>query len=92
MMNLAIIWKDMGRHEGALGLVQTCFDLRQQVLGVDNTIHGVYAVNSEGMAGGGQTTTSIVVSSIIIGTRQIDSTGINLPGSFYPAVMVTPVT
>ncbi|KAK4117981.1 hypothetical protein N657DRAFT_659810 [Parathielavia appendiculata] len=34
MANLAFIWKDMGRHEDALGLLQTCVDLRQQVFSV----------------------------------------------------------
>jgi tetratricopeptide (TPR) repeat protein len=31
MKNLVFVWKAMGRHEDALGLLQTCFDLRQQV-------------------------------------------------------------
>jgi tetratricopeptide (TPR) repeat protein len=30
MNNLASIWKDMGRYEDALGLIHTCFDLRQK--------------------------------------------------------------
>jgi hypothetical protein len=34
MNNLAFIWKDIGRHGDAIGLIQTCFDLRQQVLGL----------------------------------------------------------
>jgi hypothetical protein len=36
MKNLVFVWKGMGRHEDALGLLQTCFDLRQQVLGASH--------------------------------------------------------
>ena len=33
MMNLALIWEEMGRRDDAIVLVQQCFELRQQVLG-----------------------------------------------------------
>jgi len=35
-MNLAFFWKDIGRQEDALDLIQICLDLRQQVLGIDH--------------------------------------------------------
>ena len=34
MANLAFTWKEMGRNGDALSLLQTCSNLRQQVLGV----------------------------------------------------------
>jgi hypothetical protein len=36
MENLALIWKGVGHHEDALGLLQHCFDLRQEVLGASH--------------------------------------------------------
>jgi Tetratricopeptide repeat len=34
MANLAVTWKDMGRRGEALGLIQTCSELQQRILGV----------------------------------------------------------
>lgn len=36
MMNLALIRKDMSSHEDAIGLLQSPFDTRQQVLDADH--------------------------------------------------------
>lgn len=54
MMNLALIWKDMGRHEGAIGLMQACFDIRQEVLGPDypDTVSTLSSLRAWRMEGG----------------------------------------
>lgn len=36
MMKLAVIWKDMGRRDDAIGLIHTCFYIRQELLGAEH--------------------------------------------------------